>query len=69
MTNVYFFWQLIDKDESDNKFVDCYLSCNADYLLTEDRHFDVFKIIDFPNVNVINISEFEKFFSSYEIKN
>ncbi|MCG8570378.1 MAG: putative toxin-antitoxin system toxin component, PIN family [Spirochaetes bacterium] len=57
-TTPYFHWQLIDKDKDDNKFVDCVVAANADYLVTNDKHFDILKNIDFPNIKVINIDEF-----------
>jgi uncharacterized protein len=35
----YFRWNLIDEDPDDNKFVDVGLASNADFLVTQDRHF------------------------------
>ena len=58
--NVYFNWNLIDSDESDNKFIDAYISGNADFLVTEDKHFNVLKTIEFPKVNIVNIKDFEE---------
>ena len=45
----------------DNKFVDCAIASNADYLVTNDKHFDILKKIDFPKVNTIKIDKFIKF--------
>jgi uncharacterized protein len=42
----HFFWQLIEKDPDDNKFVDCGLMANADFIIIDDKHFDVLKTID-----------------------
>lgn len=39
--NVSFFWWLITVDPDDNKFSDCAIAAGANYLVTEDRHFDV----------------------------
>ncbi|WP_462332252.1 restriction endonuclease, partial [Schwartzia sp. (in: firmicutes)] len=39
-------------------FVDCALACGARYIVTEDKHFDVLKEIDFPPVDVANLEEF-----------
>jgi len=61
--NIYYKWKLIEADPDDNKFVDCAVSANADYLVTNDKHFSVLKKIDFPRVEVINISEFKKLFT------
>ena len=58
--NVYFKWNLINEDKDDNKFVDCAISSKADYIVTNDKHFNVLKGIEFPKVNVINVNEFRK---------
>ena len=59
----FFKWDLIAEDKDDNKFVDCYLISNGDVLVSNDRHFDGLKEIDFPKVTVIKIDEFKKFFT------
>jgi putative PIN family toxin of toxin-antitoxin system len=33
--DVFFNWQLIEKDKDDNKFADCAIAGNADYLVTK----------------------------------
>jgi len=53
----YFQWQFITTDYDDNKFVDCAIACNAHYLATNDKHFNVLKKVEFPKVNVINLKE------------
>lgn len=58
----FFKWVLINEDRDDNKFVDCYLISNSDILVTNDKHFDVLKEIDFPKVNIVKIDVFEKIF-------
>jgi putative PIN family toxin of toxin-antitoxin system len=55
----YFKWNLIEQDADDNKFVDLAIAGNADYLVTNDKHFNLLKTIDFPNVDVITIDEFK----------
>ena len=57
----YFQWNLITADPDDNKFVDCAISANANFIVTNDKHFNILKMIDFPKVNVINIDQFIKF--------
>ena len=54
------FWQLIDQDPDDNKFVDCAIACNAKYLVSEDKHFKVLSSIPFPKVEVIGVEEFRQ---------
>lgn len=58
--DVFFKWQLIEIDKDDNKFVDCSIAGNADYIVTNDKHFGVLKYIEFPPVTIINIDEFLK---------
>ena len=56
----YFRWNLIDIDPDDNKFVDCAISANAKYIVTQDKHFNILKNITFPKVEVINILKFKE---------
>lgn len=56
----YFVWNLIAKDPDDNKFVDCAIVANADYIITDDKHFNALSEIDFPKVNVISSTDFVK---------
>jgi len=55
---VYYKWNLIGADKDDNKFVDCAISSNSDFIVTNDRHFNILKRIEFPKINVINIDDF-----------
>jgi len=54
----YFEWKLITNDPDDNKYVDAAIVGAADFIVTNDLHFQVLKFIDFPKVNVISIEEF-----------
>jgi predicted nucleic acid-binding protein len=58
-TNNYYRWNLISIDPDDNKFVDCALNSGADYIVTNDRHFNILKNIGFPPIKVINIDTFK----------
>ena len=49
---------LIDSDPDDNKFVDCSIVANAEYIVTNDAHFDVLRDIPFPQVIVITAESF-----------
>lgn len=57
-TEVYFNWQLISQDPDDNKFVDCYVAANADYLVTNDRHYRGLRQVGFPPIACVTIEEF-----------
>ena len=54
----YFEWRVMEKDPDDNKFFDCAVAANADYIVTEDRHFKILAQISFPSVAVLSVSEF-----------
>lgn len=58
----YFKFDLL-KDKDDNKFVDCAIASNADFIVTHDTDFDILKSIDFPKVRVINTLQFKKILS------
>lgn len=49
---------LINSDPDDNKFVDCAIVGGADFIVSDDSHFDVLKEVPFPKVRVIKASEF-----------
>ena len=57
---VYYNWNVISSDPDDNKFFDIAVAANVDYLITNDRHFDVVKTITFPKVNIISAEDFLK---------
>jgi uncharacterized protein len=60
-----FYYNLIYKDPDDNKFVDCAITGQADFIITSDKHFEVLKNVEIPKVNVIHPREFiEKYLSS-----
>lgn len=54
----YHFHLLSGVDEDDNKFVDCAIAAGADYIVTEDHHFDYLRQIPFPQLNVISLDDF-----------
>jgi len=58
--NTFFSWNLIPNDADDNKFVDCTVACNASYLVSYDKHFNVLANIEFPKVNVIKPEQFQE---------
>lgn len=51
-------WGLIEEDPDDNTFVDCAITANVKFVVTNDKHFKVLKDIDFPYVEVISATEF-----------
>ena len=56
--DAHYRFDLIVADPDDNKFVDCAVVSNADYIVTEDKHFNVLKDITFPKIEVKKLQEF-----------
>ena len=57
-TSIFYNWNLISEDNDDNKFVDCAISSNSHILVTNDKHFQVLKKIDFPKIEIANANDF-----------
>lgn len=57
---VYPTWRFgyIVTDPDDNKFVDCAICGRAELLVSNDKHFNVLKDIEFPHVRVLRIQDF-----------
>lgn len=64
LQHIFYNFNLIDNDKDDNKFVDCAVAGSADYIVTNDKHFNLLKQIDFPKVNVISIDDFMEILDS-----
>ncbi|HBJ77313.1 MAG TPA: putative toxin-antitoxin system toxin component, PIN family, partial [Porphyromonadaceae bacterium] len=47
-----YFFKLIETDPDDNKFVDCAICGNAEYIVTNDTHFSILKTIPFPKISI-----------------
>ena len=58
LINPYFRLQLIKDDQDDDKFVDCAFASNATYIVSDDKHYDVLKDIEFPKLLVLKLKEF-----------
>ena len=53
----YYHFNLIETDSDDNKFVDCAVAANAKYIVTQDHHYDILLLIDFPKVEILSLNE------------
>ena len=60
MQNTYVHFELLPADSDDNKFVDCAVASDAEYIVTNDKHFNPLKQIPWPKVEIIKIAEFIK---------
>ncbi len=49
------------------KYADAAISNNADYLVTNDAHFNILKRIDFPKVNMLSAQKFLKILSNIRL--
>lgn len=67
LATVYYNLHLIIADVDDNKFVDCAFAANADFIITNDSHFNVLKNIDFPSIPTLRIDEFKKLLEEHKI--
>ena len=56
----YFDWNVMVNDPDDNKFFDCAVAANADFIVSEDKHFNILKHLPFPFVPVMKLIEFKK---------
>ena len=53
-------FHLIVSDVDDNKFVDCALWGDAEFLVPNDTHFKILKSINLPHLSLVSIQEFVK---------
>ena len=54
----YFHLELVTQDADDNKFVDCAFVCQADFIVTDDGHFQDVIDSQFPQFRVLGLDEF-----------
>ena len=58
LVDPHFRMGIITADPDDNKFVDCAFAAGADYLVSEDSHFNVLRTTQFPQLNLVTLDEF-----------
>lgn len=56
--DTYIHFGLIQQDYDDNKFVDCAIASNAEYIVSNDAHFNILKTIPWPKLNVLSLEEY-----------
>ena len=57
---VSFNWRLVNKNEDHNKFVDCYIAANADYLVSNDSAIIQLKGTRFQPLAILTLEEFSE---------
>lgn len=60
LINPSFYWQLVENDKDDNKFIDCYLASQSDHIVSNDRHLRGLVADEFPPLSVLSYDEFER---------
>ena len=50
--NTYVHFELLPADSDDNKFVDCAVASDAEYIVTNDKHFNPLKTIPWPKLEI-----------------
>lgn len=51
-------FNLICQDPDDNKFVDCAVCGQAEFLVSNDKHFRMLRDVGFPPITIVTIQEF-----------
>ena len=59
----YFRYNYIQADKDDNKFVDCAFASQADFIVTDDAHFEELAKSSFPAFCVIGLDSFAEMMS------
>ncbi len=55
---VFYKWNAITQDPDDNMFFDIAVAGNADFIVTNDSHFDAINRLNFPSIKLISADEF-----------
>ncbi len=64
----YYSWKLMYFDPDDDKFVDCAVASDADFIVTNDKHFNHLKKLGLPRAKVVNDEAFlEILIKKYEL--
>ncbi|RYY06037.1 MAG: PIN family protein [Sphingobacteriaceae bacterium] len=60
LKNPSFLWQLVENDKDDNKFIDCFIASQSDFIVSNDKHIHQIQSSRFPKISVLNYNEFEE---------
>jgi putative PIN family toxin of toxin-antitoxin system len=58
----HYFWQLVEQDPDDNKFIDCAIAAQAQYLVSNDKHLNILKKYDYFRVTLLLLAAFQEYF-------
>ena len=59
--DAHFRFGLITADVDDNKFVDCAIAANAEFIVSDDNHFKILQTISFPKLKVKTLKDFYEY--------
>jgi len=59
---IAFNWRLISVDPDDHKFVDAYVAAGADYIISDDKHFNALNQVAFPQVQTLKMRTLKQSF-------
>jgi uncharacterized protein len=62
LVNKFYFWQAIEIDPDDNKFIDCAVAATARYLISDDSHFNILKKKPLFEVEILTFKEFDSIY-------
>jgi uncharacterized protein len=62
----HYFWQLVEQDPDDNKFIDCAIAAQAQYLVSNDKHLNVLKKYDYFGITLLRLPAFKEYFLSQQ---
>jgi uncharacterized protein len=57
---------MIPSDPDDDKFVDCAIAGDADFIITTDHHFDMLGKTAFPSMHTVSPKELQLLLQEYE---
>ena len=63
----HYHFNLVREDVDDNKFTDCAVVANASFIVSNDKHFNSLKDIDFPKLEVKSIAEFSEIIATLSL--
>ena len=50
--------QIVQEHPADNKFLDCALAANADFIVSGDKH--LLKVVSFKKTEIVTVNDFLK---------
>ena len=59
-TSIFFNFNVVKKDDDDNKFADTFIASNADYIVSNDSSLLALNACEFPPFRVINLQDFSR---------